>query len=171
MQFVVAMELFGTVVLPAAMILTVLLIVSLVTSDGPFLQQSLLPLLTLLLVLFVPAILIVFATGRLVYLLWLIVYLLALPIWNLILPLYAFWHFDDFSWGKTREVTGGEDLHGKKTGEFDPNSIQMRRLADWERMLPMSTPSPPQNLATPSINEFGAQRRRLYSSNINLNDQ
>ena len=37
------------------------------------------------------------------YFIWLIVYILAMPIWNIILPLYAFWKFDDFSWGKTRE--------------------------------------------------------------------
>jgi chitin synthase len=30
------------------------------------------------------------------------IYLAALPIWNFILPVYAFWHFDDFSWGETR---------------------------------------------------------------------
>jgi chitin synthase len=35
-----------------------------------------------------------------------LIYLFALPVWNFLLPLYAFWHFDDFSWGETRYVEG-----------------------------------------------------------------
>jgi hypothetical protein len=33
---------------------------------------------------------------------------MALPIWNFILPIYSFWHFDDFTWGETRKVNGGD---------------------------------------------------------------
>jgi hypothetical protein len=28
-----------------------------------------------------------------------------MPIWTIIIPVYSFWKFDDFSWGKTREIT------------------------------------------------------------------
>ena len=47
-------------------------------------------------------ILILITTRKVVYVAWMLIYLLALPVWNLILPVYAFWHFDDFSWGETR---------------------------------------------------------------------
>ncbi|KAF9562029.1 hypothetical protein EC968_005408 [Mortierella alpina] len=84
MQFVVLLELIGTIVLPAA-----------------------------------------------------ILYLISLPIWNFILPLYAFWHFDDFSWGETRKVANqrrksGQD-HGDEEGVFESGSIIMRKWEEWEK--------------------------------------
>jgi chitin synthase len=63
-----------------------------------------------------------------------LVYLLSLPIWNGILPAYAFWHFDDFSWGQTRKVSGDKGgNHGDKEGEFDSTNIVMKRWAEFER--------------------------------------
>ena len=59
----------------------------------------------------------------------------SLPIWNFVLPVYAYWHFDDFSWGQTRKVKGeveGAD-HSRKEGEFDSTKIVMKRWAEWER--------------------------------------
>ena len=32
-------------------------------------------------------------------------YMLAIPIFGCYIPAYSFWHFDDFSWGNTRQVT------------------------------------------------------------------
>ena len=103
MQFVIAvsncnpltmkLELFGTVSLPAAVVLTVYL----VFSCAVYGSANLIPLLLLLITLFLPGILVLMTTRKPVYVLWMFVYLLALPIWNLALPLYAFWHFDDFS--------------------------------------------------------------------------
>jgi len=63
-----------------------------------------------------------------------IIYLLSLPVWNGLLPAYAFWHFDDFSWGQTRRVAGdkGGD-HGDKEGEFDSSHIVMKRWVEFER--------------------------------------
>jgi chitin synthase len=29
-----------------------------------------------------------------------------MPVFGFYIPLYAFWHFDDFSWGNTRVVVG-----------------------------------------------------------------
>ncbi|KAF0332974.1 glycosyltransferase family 2 protein [Gigaspora margarita] len=103
MQFVVFMELMGTVVLPIAIILTFLLIISsIINPPGGFAEA--IPLMMLAAVLGLPAILILITTRKLVYIAWMMVYLLALPIWNFILPTYAYWHFDDFSWGETRFV-------------------------------------------------------------------
>lgn len=64
------------------------------------------------------------------------IYMLSLPIWNFVLPLYAFWHFDDFSWGQTRQVEGEKKDrgHGDKVGEtIEVNAVPLRRWEDWER--------------------------------------
>jgi hypothetical protein len=66
---------------------------------------------------------------------WMFVYLLSLPIWNFVLPTYAFWKFDDFSWGDTRK-TDGEKV--KKAGieyegEFDSSKITMKRWNEYEQ--------------------------------------
>lgn len=42
-----------------------------------------------------------------------VVYIAAIPIWNFILPIYSFWHFDDFSWGETRKIDGGDSNSNK----------------------------------------------------------
>ncbi|RIA89413.1 Glycosyltransferase Family 2 protein [Glomus cerebriforme] len=134
MQFVVFMELMGTVVLPVAIMLTFLLIVKSIMSPPKNFSESI-PLLMLVAVLGLPAILIFITTRKLVYVLWMLIYLLALPVWNFVLPTYAYWHFDDFSWGETRKVEGegkGDD-HGKKEGSFDPSKVPLKRWEDWER--------------------------------------
>ncbi|ORX62459.1 hypothetical protein DM01DRAFT_1365549 [Hesseltinella vesiculosa] len=132
MQFVVFMELVGTVVLPAAISFTVyLIIISFFVKPVPVI-----PLLLLAAILGLPAVLIALTTRKMVYVGWMLVYLLSLPIWNFVLPAYAYWHFDDFSWGQTRRVQGadekGED-HGRREGEFDSTGIVMRRFEDWVR--------------------------------------
>ena len=103
MQFVVFMDLLGTVVLPIAISLTYLLIGTMAISPPKTFEQAI-PLLLLVAELGLPAILILITTRKVVYVFWMMIYLVALPIWNFILPVYAFWHFDDFSWGETRYV-------------------------------------------------------------------
>lgn len=65
-----------------------------------------------------------------------LIYLVSLPIWNFVLPTYAFWKFDDFSWGDTRK-TANEKKHKKGgleyEGEFDSSKITMKRWAEFER--------------------------------------
>ncbi|CAG8454384.1 7639_t:CDS:2 [Dentiscutata erythropus] len=134
MQFVVFMELMGTVVLPIAIVLTFLLIVSSILHPPSGFAEAI-PLMMLAAVLGLPAILILITTRKLIYIAWMMVYLLALPIWNFVLPTYAYWHFDDFSWGETRKVEGEEkgDSHGGKGGKFDPSQVPFKRWEDWER--------------------------------------
>jgi chitin synthase len=54
-----------------------------------------------------------------------------LPIWNLVLPSYAYWKFDDFSWGDTRKTAGERTKKAgiEYEGEFDSSKITMKR---WE---------------------------------------
>ena len=131
MQFVVGMELAGTLVLPAAIAFTLYLVIGSIIPGGP---NTTIPLVLLAIVLGLPGLLIVVTSRKVAYIGWMLVYLLSLPIWNGILPAYAFWHFDDFSWGQTRKVQGegGADT-GDKEGEFDSTHIVMKRWAEFER--------------------------------------
>ncbi|KAJ2960045.1 hypothetical protein NQZ79_g4566 [Umbelopsis isabellina] len=134
MQFVVMMDLIGTLVLPVAIILTVVLIISMARTHITSFVLAV-PLILLIIVLFSPALLIFVTTKKWVYVGWMFIYLCALPVWNFVLPVYSFWHFDDFSWGETRKVTGegkGDD-HGKKDGVFDPSTVPMKRWEEHER--------------------------------------
>jgi chitin synthase len=105
MQFVVFMDLLGTVVLPIAITLTYALIIG-IGLNPPNSFEEAIPLMLLIAVLGLPAILILLTTRKVIYVFWMMIYLAALPIWNFVLPVYAFWHFDDFSWGQTRCVWG-----------------------------------------------------------------
>ncbi|KXN70187.1 glycosyltransferase family 2 protein [Conidiobolus coronatus NRRL 28638] len=134
MQFVIFMELIGTVVLPVAIVMTFVLIVTMAQGTISSFAGAL-PLIMLVMVLFSPAILIFITTRKLIYIAWMVVYLIALPIWNFVLPVYSYWHFDDFSWGATRQVEGEAkgDSHGKTEGEFDSSKVTLRRWEDYER--------------------------------------
>ncbi|RIA80871.1 Glycosyltransferase Family 2 protein [Glomus cerebriforme] len=133
MQFVILMELIGTVVLPISILLTYSLIISAFMQPPKDIFEAL-PLLMLVTILGLPAIIILLTTRKIVYTFWMVIYLLSLPVWNFILPMYAYWHFDDFSWGETRKVEGEDnDNHGEKDGLFDSSKVTFKRWEDWER--------------------------------------
>ncbi|KAL7751572.1 ATP-dependent RNA helicase [Sorochytrium milnesiophthora] len=132
MQFVVALELLGTVVLPSMVFFLIYLIAEAAKGNN----NALLPIYLILSVFGLQAVLILTTTRKPMYVIWMLVYILAIPVWNLILPAYAFWHFDDFSWGKTRKIVGVDNGHGddgESTAVFDPSKIPMKRFADWQR--------------------------------------
>jgi chitin synthase len=129
MQFIVGVELVGTLVLPAAISFTIyVIIISIVSKPTPILS-----LVLLAIILGIPGLLIVVTASRWSYLVWMLIYLLALPIWNFVLPAYAYWKFDDFSWGETRTIAGGDKGHEDGEGEFDHSKIKMRRWREFER--------------------------------------
>jgi len=134
MQFVVFMDLLGTVVLPVAICLTYSLIVSMALQPPKTFDEAI-PLMLLLAVIGLPGVLILITTRKVVYIFWMLIYLVALPVWNFVLPVYAFWHFDDFSWGETRKVEGERKSEGHDTsaGILKDKSVPMRRWEDWER--------------------------------------
>ncbi|EMG46070.1 CHS3 Chitin synthase 3 [Candida maltosa Xu316] len=130
MQFVIFIELVGTLVLPAAISFTIyVIIVAIVSKPTPVMS------LVLLAVIFgLPGMLIVITVSSFSYLIYFVIYLFALPIWNFVLPSYAYWKFDDFSWGETRTVAGGDKGdHSAVEGKFDSSKIVMKRWRDWER--------------------------------------
>ncbi|GBC03712.1 hypothetical protein RclHR1_05280008 [Rhizophagus clarus] len=134
MQFVIFMELIGSVVLPVAILLTYSLVIA-ALIDPPKNFTEGIPLLMLSAVIGLPALLILITTRKIVYIFWMVIYLLALPIWNFILPIYAYWHFDDFSWGETRKVEGENENNGhkKKDGLFNSSEVPLKHWENWER--------------------------------------
>jgi chitin synthase len=138
MQFVIFMELVGTVVLPAAISFTIYLVVISIyraVSNDSSIPDTTVPLLLLAAILGLPAVLIVMTSRKMVYVGWMMVYLCSIFFWKFVLPAYAYWHFDDFSWGQTRLVAGevaGAD-HGGKEGQFDSSHITMKRWGEWEK--------------------------------------
>lgn len=134
MQFSVFMDLFGTASLPVAIALTYTLVIRACINPPKDFSDAI-PLMLLAAVLGLPGVLIVLATRRVAYVLYMFVYLIALPVWNFILPVYSFWHFDDFSWGETRKVEG----EARGTGRNDSGvtssiaKIPFRRWEEWER--------------------------------------
>ncbi|KAH0536312.1 Chitin synthase 4 [Glutinoglossum americanum] len=131
MQFVVGIELVGTLVLPAAISFTVyVIIISIIRKP-----VQVIPLVLLALILGLPAVLIVMTAHRWSYVIWMSIYLLSLPIWNFVFPVYAYWKFDDFSWGETRKTAGEKTKMGgiEYEGEFDSSKITMKRWGDFEK--------------------------------------
>jgi chitin synthase len=87
------------------------------------------------LILGLPAVLIVVTAHRWSYIVWMLIYLISLPIWNFVLPAYAFWKFDDFSWGDTRKTAGEKTKKAgiEYEGEFDSSKITMKRWGEFEK--------------------------------------
>lgn len=127
MQYVVLLELFGTLVLPAAVIFTGVLIASSIIWVPVWI-----PLFLLFAILGLPFALVFFTNFNLFYIFWLIVYLISIPIWNFVLPMYAFWHFDDFSWGETRRITGQAKDHGENEDTSESNTSIKAILINFE---------------------------------------
>ncbi|WFC99083.1 chitin synthase [Malassezia yamatoensis] len=136
MQFVVLMDLVGTLVLPVAILLTYTLIV-LTCVNPPKDFSSAIPIIMLISVLILPGAVITLAQFKFNFLGWLVIYLIFLPVWNLILPIYSFWHFDDFSWGETRKIMG--EIKGESAATVDAEihnslkAVPQRQWEDWER--------------------------------------
>ncbi|KAJ1736903.1 hypothetical protein LPJ72_000982 [Coemansia sp. Benny D160-2] len=133
MRFIVFIDLVSTIVMPATVVYLGYLIYQLAvsTSDTPLVSVYLLAA-----VYGLQALLFVFKR-QWQHIGWMIVYLLALPVFSFFIPIYAFWHFDDFSWGNTRMVVGD----GKKAKyvaeveEFDPTTIPLRKWDEYEQEI------------------------------------
>ncbi|KAI7865901.1 chitin synthase-domain-containing protein [Spinellus fusiger] len=130
MQFSIFVDLIGTLVLPAAILMTIYLIINTAIATNPQWQS----LALLAAILGLPAVLIAISTFKFVYIMWMLIYIVALPIWNFVLPVYSYWHFDDFSWGATRVVVGEKkgSSHGDAEGKFDSSRLVMKKWEDWE---------------------------------------
>ncbi|KAJ4300526.1 hypothetical protein N0V88_003204 [Collariella sp. IMI 366227] len=130
MRFVVFIDLFGTIILPATCVYLAWLIYTVASRTGPF------PLISIIMLAAV------YGLQALIFILkrqwqhigWMIIYILAYPVYSFILPIYSFWNQDNFSWGNTRIVIGES---GKKQviavddEGFDPRSVPLQRWDDY----------------------------------------
>lgn len=169
MQFVLFIELVGTLVLPAAIAFTIYVVALGIKAAITHTTAPTIPLVLLALILGLPGVLIVITAHRISYVLWMLIYLLSLPVWNFILPTYAFWHFDDFSWGDTRQAAGelkGADKHGHDhEGEFDSSKITMKRWGDFEQERRLRGPQWAQSQYGNSTAQYTESPRQYASHN------
>ncbi|KAJ2804604.1 ATP-dependent RNA helicase [Coemansia furcata] len=130
MQFLVLMDLLGNVVLPSSVIFFYYLIVAQCMGSPVGL-----PLLLMALTFVLQGVMILLTTQRVAYIYWMVIYILAIPVWNFVMPVYAFWRFDDFSWGKTR-VVGPEDSSTNFITDDERQALEpipLMRWKDWMR--------------------------------------
>lgn len=130
MRFVVFIDLFGTIMLPATCVYLAYLIYRVATGTGQF------PLFSLIMIAAVYGLqAVIFIIKRQwQHIGWMIIYILAYPVYSFVLPIYSFWKQDDFSWGNTRVVIGekGNKKVVATTDEgFDPRSIPLQRWDDY----------------------------------------
>jgi len=125
MRFVVFLDLFGTIILPATCVYLVYLIYVIASKTGP------LPVISLAMIGAVYGLqAIIFIIKRQwQHVGWMIIYIIAFPIYSFVLPIYSFWAQDDFSWGNTRIVvveTGDKKLVATDDEGFNPKSIPLQ---------------------------------------------
>lgn len=130
MRFVVFIDLFGTIILPATCVYLGWIIYVAATHQGQF------PLISIIMLAAV------YGLQALIFILkrqwqhvgWMIIYIIAFPMYSFILPIYSFWNQDNFSWGNTRIVIGEKGnkkvVAVDKEG-FDPRSIPLQRWDDY----------------------------------------
>jgi chitin synthase len=130
MRFVVMVDLFGTIILPATTVYLVYLII--VCSTG----QSQFPLISIIMIAAV------YGLQAIIFILkrqwqhvgWMLIYILAFPVYSFILPIYSFWNQDNFTWGNTRIVIGekgDKQVIAIDDEGFDPRSIPLQRWDDY----------------------------------------
>jgi chitin synthase len=130
MRFVVLIDLFGTIILPATCGYLGFLIYRVATHSGQFPYISIAMLAG------------VYGLQALIFILkrqwqhvgWMIIYILAYPIWSFVLPIYSFWNQDNFTWGNTRIVLGekgSKQIVAVDDEGFDPRSIPLQRWDDY----------------------------------------
>ncbi|KAM7222758.1 chitin synthase 6 [Rhypophila decipiens] len=164
MRFVVFIDLFGTIILPATCIYLGYMIYLMASKTGPF------PLISVIMIAAV------YGLQALIFILkrqwqhvgWMIIYIIAFPIYSFILPIYSFWNQDNFSWGNTRIVigeTGKKQLVAVDDEGFDPRSIPLQRWDDYAlaNQLPGRRGNPSEKLAM-------ADGRAMYDETYEMDD-
>ncbi|KAK5087006.1 hypothetical protein LTR05_004177 [Lithohypha guttulata] len=130
MRFIVFLDLFGTIILPATCVYLGYLIYIVATGTGQF------PLISIIMIAAVYGLqAIIFIVKRQwQHVGWMIIYIIAYPIYSFILPIYSFWKQDDFSWGNTRVVIGekgDKKVVALQEEGFDPRSIPLQKWDDY----------------------------------------
>lgn len=130
MRFVVFIDLFGTIILPATCGYLGYLIYRVSTHTGQF------PLISIIMIAAV------YGLQAVIFILkrqwqhigWMLIYLMAFPIYSFVLPIYSFWNQDNFTWGTTRIVIGekgNKQIVALDDEGFDPRSVPLQRWDDY----------------------------------------
>ncbi|KAI4210057.1 MAG: hypothetical protein LQ351_007047 [Letrouitia transgressa] len=130
MRFVVFIDLFGTIILPATCCYLGYLIYRIATHSGQF------PLISIIMIAAV------YGLQAIIFILrrqwqhvgWMVIYICAFPIYSFVLPVFSFWNQDNFSWGNTRIVIGekgNKQIVALEDEGFDPRSIPLQRWDDY----------------------------------------
>ncbi|KAG0179881.1 hypothetical protein DFQ29_001534 [Apophysomyces sp. BC1021] len=132
MRFVVMIDLIGTITLPSSVIYLVYLVYS-AASGGPIPMIA----LGMLAGAYGLQALIFIVKRQWQHIGWMVIYIFAIPIFSFFIPIYAFWHFDDFSWGNTRVVVGDKKKQIIVTDDekFDDKMIPLKKWAQYEQEL------------------------------------
>ncbi|ODH45671.1 hypothetical protein GX48_08249 [Paracoccidioides brasiliensis] len=130
MRFIVFIDLFGTIILPATCAYLVYIIYLAATNKGQF------PIISIAIIAGVYGLqAVIFIVKRQwQHIGWMIIYIMAFPIYSFILPLYSFWNQDNFTWGNTRIVLGEKGdkrVIAVEDEAFDPRSIPLQRWDDY----------------------------------------
>ncbi|KAI8975357.1 chitin synthase-domain-containing protein [Mycotypha africana] len=133
MRFVVMLDLLSTLVQPAIVGYLVYLIYMLATSTS---GVPIMSIVTIAGVYGLQAI-IFLVHRKWEYIMWMIVSIFAIPVFSFMIPIYAYWHFDDFSWGNTRVVMGekGKKVVMADEGKFDRKSIPVMTWDEYEKSM------------------------------------
>ena len=139
MRFLVMLDLFSTLTMPAALgYLAYLVYKALIAGTAPVV-----PLVLIAAVYGMQSVL--FLTRQeFQHFIWMIISILGMPFTSLAIPLYSFWHFDDFSWGNTRKVAGaaGGNAHTTEGDEFDTNLIPLLTWNEYVSGLDVMSKNP-----------------------------
>ncbi|KAI1962862.1 hypothetical protein LOZ58_002486 [Ophidiomyces ophidiicola] len=130
MRFVVFIDLFGTIILPATTVYLGYLIYRVASRTGPFPTIS----IAILAAVYGLQAIIFIIKRQWQHIGWMIIYILAYPIYSFVLPVYSFWNQDNFSWGNTRIVIGEKGdkrVVAVEDEGFDPRSIPLQRWDDY----------------------------------------
>ncbi|KAG2177395.1 hypothetical protein INT44_007906 [Umbelopsis vinacea] len=133
MRFVVMIDLVGTLTLPSSVMYLVYLVYVVISKTGPV------PLIALCMLAGIYGLqaLIFIIKRQWQHIGWMIIYIFAIPIFSFFIPIYAFWHFDDFSWGNTRVVVGDKkkQIIVADDEKFDEKMIPLKKWSTYEHEL------------------------------------
>ncbi|GAA5798577.1 hypothetical protein HPULCUR_003982 [Helicostylum pulchrum] len=133
MRFVVMTDLIGTITLPSSVIYLIYLMYEVISGAGPVPTIA----LGMLAGAYGLQSLIFIFKRQWQHIGWMVIYILAIPIFSFFIPLYAFWHFDDFSWGNTRVVVGDKKKQIIVTDDekFEDKMIPLKKWAVYEQEM------------------------------------
>ncbi|CAG8485309.1 4127_t:CDS:2 [Acaulospora morrowiae] len=179
MQFVAFLDFFGTVTAPFATFYLFALVIAVIFGQ-PYGLQVLYSAITY----FVQFALVIITGYKPMNIVWFLIYAFSTPIWFAMLPLYAFWNFDDFTWGTTRKIEGTDNGHDEDTifDRFDPRKVELKKWDEWIiyrqlHRLPMLAPLPQlikpnvENDLAPKNEELGLKNEIIGDNNGDIDNE